>query len=161
MNGRAPHRGPLSNPRWERFAQLLAAGSSQVDAYQAAGYKRHRGSAAELRANPLVAERVSELQGAGAQETVRAVSEKQRFIAAGWKAVADALGRIVPEDAAEVKALVDAVLAAEKDERVNTGGVSDRTASGIDDADTNREEAEREMLEMLEALARRTRRDTE
>jgi hypothetical protein len=50
------------------------------------------------------------------------------------------------------------VLAAEKDERVHTGGVSDRTASGVDDAATNVEEAEREMLE---ALARRTRGDTE
>jgi hypothetical protein len=146
--------GPLSNPRWERYAQLLAVGASQVDAYAAAGYKRHRGSAAELRANPLVAERVSELQGAGAEETVRAVTEKQRFIATGWKAVADALARIKPEDAAEVKALVDAVLAAEKDERVITGGVSDRTAAAV--GTTSDEAAAREMREMLDALAKRT-----
>jgi hypothetical protein len=62
---------------------------------------------------------------------MRAVTEKQRFIATGWKAVADALARIGPEDAAEVKALVDAVLAAEKDERVTAGGVSDRTATRV------------------------------
>src|SRR4030095_233221 len=131
--------GPLSNPRWERFAQLLAAGASQVDAYAAAGYKRHRGSAAELRANPLVAARVAELQRGGAEETLGAVTEKQRFIATGWKAVADALARIKPEDAAEVKALVDAVLAAEKDERVITGGVSDRTAAAVGTTNARRD----------------------
>jgi hypothetical protein len=147
--------GPLSNPRWERYAQLLAAGASQVDAYAAAGYKRHRGSAAELRANPAVAERVAELQRVGADETERAVSQKARFIATGWKAVADALSRIAPEDATEVKALVDAVLAAEKDERVNTGGVSDRTASG-GDAAKHAQEAREELQAMLDALARRT-----
>ena len=38
----------LTNPRYERFAQELAAGNSADGAYEAAGYRKHRGNAARL-----------------------------------------------------------------------------------------------------------------
>jgi hypothetical protein len=36
----------LGNPRYERFAQELAAGNTADGAYEAAGYRKHRGNAA-------------------------------------------------------------------------------------------------------------------
>jgi hypothetical protein len=41
--------GELDNPKYERFAQELAAGKTA--AYEAAGYRKHRGNAARLSAN--------------------------------------------------------------------------------------------------------------
>lgn len=43
--------GPLRNIRHERFAQLLAEGQTQVEAYVAAGYKR--GKKVDCTANKL------------------------------------------------------------------------------------------------------------
>jgi hypothetical protein len=54
--------GPLKNARHERFAQELAKGQSQVEAYAAAGYKPDRGAATRMSANVSVRERLAELQ---------------------------------------------------------------------------------------------------
>ncbi|MBP0484660.1 terminase small subunit [Sagittula salina] len=62
--------GILPKERHEVFAQRLAAGASQVDAYEAAGYKRHAANAARLAANPDVQARVAELQEIAAQGAV-------------------------------------------------------------------------------------------
>jgi hypothetical protein len=53
--------GPLKNTRHERFAQELAKGKSQVDAYETAGYKPNDGHAARLAGNGRVRDRVLEL----------------------------------------------------------------------------------------------------
>jgi adenosyl cobinamide kinase/adenosyl cobinamide phosphate guanylyltransferase len=52
---------PLKNVRHERFAQELAKGKSQLEAYVAAGYKPDRGAATRLSANVSVRDRVLEL----------------------------------------------------------------------------------------------------
>lgn len=62
--------GPLKNARHERFAQELAKGKSQVDAYAAAGYQPDRGAAARLSANVSVQERAEELKGRAAEKAV-------------------------------------------------------------------------------------------
>jgi phage terminase small subunit len=62
--------GPLKNARHERFAQELAKGKSQVDAYEAAGYQPDRGAAARLSANVSVQGRVAELQERAAEKAV-------------------------------------------------------------------------------------------
>jgi phage terminase small subunit len=59
--------GELSNPKYERFAQELAAGSTADAAYEAAGYRKHRGNAARLSANERVKDRVREIQSIGAE----------------------------------------------------------------------------------------------
>lgn len=51
----------LSNPRHERFAQELAKGKSQVEAYESAGYQPSRSAAARLAADVSICARVSEL----------------------------------------------------------------------------------------------------
>ena len=43
---------PLKNTRHELFAQALAGGKTGDAAYQAAGYKPHRGNACGFRFNP-------------------------------------------------------------------------------------------------------------
>jgi phage terminase small subunit len=57
----------LANPRYERFAQELAAGNTADGAYEAAGYRRHRGNAARLSANERIKNRVREIQAVGAE----------------------------------------------------------------------------------------------
>lgn len=58
----------LSNPRYERFAQGIAKGKSQTDAYLYAGYtpnkegKGDRSNAGTLARRPEIAERIAELQ---------------------------------------------------------------------------------------------------
>ena len=51
----------LRNAKWEAFAQGLAKGLDNDDAYVAAGYKPNRGNAARLKANESIAARVDEL----------------------------------------------------------------------------------------------------
>ena len=73
--------GELSNPRHERFAQELAAGNSADAAYEAAGYRKHRGNAARLSANEHIKNRVKEIQAVGAERaavTYRASSRKRK-----------------------------------------------------------------------------------
>jgi hypothetical protein len=59
--------GELTNPWHERFAQELAAGNSADAAYEAAGYRKHRGNAARLSANEHIKNRVKEIQAIGAE----------------------------------------------------------------------------------------------
>jgi len=59
--------GELQNPRHERFAQELAAGNTADAAYEAAGYRKHRGNAARLSANERVKDRVREIQAVDAE----------------------------------------------------------------------------------------------
>jgi hypothetical protein len=59
--------GELANPRYERFAQELAAGNTADGAYEAAGYRKHRGNAARLSANENIKNRVREVQAVGAE----------------------------------------------------------------------------------------------
>lgn len=52
----------LDNPKHERFAQLLAKGKTQTEAYVEAGYKADDGNAARLTGNDKVQARVAEIQ---------------------------------------------------------------------------------------------------
>lgn len=56
----------LNNIRHERFAQELAKGKGQTEAYVAAGYKENRSAASRLAEDVNVCERVRELQERGA-----------------------------------------------------------------------------------------------
>lgn len=51
----------LKNAKWERFAQELAKGRGQAEAYVAAGYAPSEPNASRLTSNDKVAARVSEL----------------------------------------------------------------------------------------------------
>jgi len=57
----------LSNAKHERFAQELAKGKSQADAYATAGYKPSEPNASRLTRNDKVAARVAEILGRGAK----------------------------------------------------------------------------------------------
>jgi hypothetical protein len=60
----------LKNPKRERFAQELAKGKSQIDAYETAGYRPDSGAAARLSGIISVRARVAELQAAKADRVV-------------------------------------------------------------------------------------------
>jgi hypothetical protein len=59
----------LQNPKHERFAQELAKGRPQIEAYAEAGYKVDQGAASRLSRNVKVQERVSEILERGAVRT--------------------------------------------------------------------------------------------
>lgn len=71
--------GPLKNARHERFAQELAKGKAQHDAFQLAGFKAS-GNAARVNASRLltdanVAARVLELKEKAAERTIVTVAD--------------------------------------------------------------------------------------
>jgi phage terminase small subunit len=57
----------LQNPKHERFAQELAKGKSQAEAYAGAGYAPSEPNASRLTRNDKVQARVAELQDRGAK----------------------------------------------------------------------------------------------
>jgi hypothetical protein len=52
----------LANPRYEAFAQARAKGMLLMDAYESAGFVRHRGHPSRLALRDEVAERIAELR---------------------------------------------------------------------------------------------------
>lgn len=69
----------LANPKHEAFARNLAKGMDATDAYEAAGFKRHRGNASALRAKQNIASRVRELVEAVTERAVeRIVYDKEQ-----------------------------------------------------------------------------------
>ena len=52
----------LQNPKHEKFAQALAQGRTQLEAFVEAGYKNHGGNASSLANKQHIVERVAELQ---------------------------------------------------------------------------------------------------
>ena len=59
----------LENPKHERFAQELAKGKSQIEAYVEAGYKPNDGHAARLAGDGRISGRVAEILNRGAIRT--------------------------------------------------------------------------------------------
>jgi phage terminase small subunit len=77
----------LSNARHERFAQGLAKGLSQSDAYEEAGYKPSRSAAARLAADVNICKRVATIQGKAAERTeITVASITERLLAIATKA---------------------------------------------------------------------------
>lgn len=54
--------GIINNHRWEQLSQNLAGGMSEVDAHEAAGYKRNRHNASRLATQEHIRARVREIQ---------------------------------------------------------------------------------------------------
>lgn len=105
--------GALSNPRHERFAQALAKGKTQLQAYVEAGYKPDDGAAARLSGNVRVRTRLTELQqraAVRAEITVASITERLLAIAARAEEKEDApmlsVARASYMDAAKLNGLV-------------------------------------------------------
>lgn len=71
----------LDNPKHELFAQELAKGKTEVDAYVAAGYKRDDGNANRTANLPDVATRVQEILGKAAKRAEITVEKVLRELA--------------------------------------------------------------------------------
>jgi len=103
----------LSNPKHERFAQLLAKGETATEAYILAGYKANDGNAATLKGNQRVRERVAEIQERAAIRTeisVASITESLLRIADKAEKLADSSGlsvaRATQMDVAKLNGLV-------------------------------------------------------
>lgn len=68
----------LSNPKHEAYAQALAKGKTQTEAYEAAGYKGDRTAASRLATNVNVQSRVAELQSRAAAKAVVTIEDIAR-----------------------------------------------------------------------------------
>ena len=125
---------PLSNPRWERFAQGLFEGLSADEAYVKAGYSENRGNASRLKSNESVSMRVAELQSEIAKENVVSVgSLLAELESARQKATSlDQFSAVVRS--IEAKARISGLLT-QKIEVTNGGNVFDDCESTADVAD--------------------------
>lgn len=91
----------LDNPRHERFAQELAKGRTQAEAYAEAGYKPSEPNASRLRSNDKVQSRILEIQERGA---VRAEITVASILEELEQARVAALGAETPQSSAAVSA---------------------------------------------------------
>src|SRR4051812_24033431 len=85
----------LKNARWERFAQELAKGKSQTEAYALAGYTGDRTAASRLATNVNILGRVTELKKRGAERaelSIETVTRRLVGIADKGEALKDAPG---------------------------------------------------------------------
>jgi hypothetical protein len=105
--------GPLKNARHEKYAQELAKGSSQVDAYAAAGFAPNRTCASRLQTNANIRARVEELKSKAAERTivtVEGITERLLNIAKKGEGATDApllsVGRAALMDAAKLNGLI-------------------------------------------------------
>jgi hypothetical protein len=80
----------LENQRWELFAQGLAKGLTQGEAYLQAGYKRSPSAPSRLFENVRIKDRVQELIG---RQAVNVVINKQYLMEAAIENLEKALGR--------------------------------------------------------------------
>jgi phage terminase small subunit len=104
---------PLQNQRHELFAQELAKGATQTDAYITAGYKGDRTAASRLSTNSNVQARVAELQERSAlrtEVTVASITERLLGIAtkgeSSTEAAMLAVARASLMDAAKLNGLI-------------------------------------------------------
>lgn len=91
----------LSNPRHERFAQELAKGKSQIEAYEAAGYRPNPSAASRMSTDVKICERVAEITERGA---IRAEITVASLLEELEQARAAALGAETPQSSAAVAA---------------------------------------------------------
>jgi hypothetical protein len=103
----------LDNPKHEIYAQELAKGASQKDAYETAGYKPSEQHACRLASNGKVAARVSEIMGKAAvraEISIASVTESLLRIAEKAEQLRDASGLSVARnawmDAAKINGLI-------------------------------------------------------
>jgi phage terminase small subunit len=91
----------LKNPKHERFAQELAKGKSQIEAYEAAGYRPNPSAASRLSDDVKVCERVAEITERGA---IRAEITVASLLEELEEARMAALGAETPQSSAAVSA---------------------------------------------------------
>jgi phage terminase small subunit len=103
----------LTNAKHERFAQELAKGRTQAEAYEAAGYAPSEPNASRLTSNDKVAKRVAEIQeraAVRAEITIAGLTESLMRLASKAEALQDASGfqasRASLMDAAKLNGLV-------------------------------------------------------
>jgi phage terminase small subunit len=107
----------LKNPRYERFAQLLASGKTATGAHEEAGFKRSRHNASHLAAKPEIGARVQQITTVAAE---RAVVTVESLIAEAEEARAAAMAD--GQYAAAVAAIKEkGVLSGKRIERRETG----------------------------------------
>ena len=134
----------LKNAKHERFAQELAKGKSQAEAYVAAGYKPSRSAATRLAADVNICERLAAIQERGAvraeltladiideleearQVALTAATPQSGSAVAATMGKAKLLGLVV--DKAEVKSEVEVTDARERLARIVAGHAPARDA---------------------------------
>ena len=144
----------LDNPRYETFAQELAKGATQEEAYKTGGYKPSRSHASRLVTNGNVRDRVAEIMSAAAERaeiSIASVTENLMRIAQKAEQLRDASGLSVARnawmDAAKVNGLI--IDKAEHTNRtVDPNSLSDAEIVAIIEAGAGRQsctEAERRL----------------
>jgi len=93
----------LSNPKHERFAQELAKGKTQAEAYQTAGYAASEANASRLTSNDKIQARVAEILERGAiraEVSVASITERLIRISEKAETIGEPAGLSVARQAA-------------------------------------------------------------
>jgi hypothetical protein len=123
--------GPLRNTRQEAFCQLMATGSTNIAAYEAAGYKPDHGAASRLSSNVRIRARITELQATAAR---RAVITTETLIADAQRLqdAAEADGQHnAAINALKVKAVLAGKWVAISETTVNRGDAASESLEGL------------------------------
>ena len=93
----------LRDPRREAFAQARAKGALLIDAYESAGFVRHRGHPSRLALKEEVAERIAELRALQTEiEDVSPLPQENRGVRLTTEAVVEREGSDKPVCIAEL-----------------------------------------------------------
>lgn len=106
----------LANPKHEQFAQLLARGAKQREAYVQAGYAPNPGAASKIANSTKVLERVNEIKGVISKQIVKAMEAPTEE---NWQTLAD-MGLTMPWVAAQFKMIYQEAMQAGQFPAANT-----------------------------------------
>lgn len=121
----------LKNPKHERFAQQLAAGRSQVEAYELAGFagSPRRNASNTLARNPPIGQRVAELmqEKSRIEQDATKIAARKVAVDKAWvmEKLVDVVTQCLPGDAALTRsALIGDGITGDRPRRVNPAGAT-------------------------------------
>lgn len=115
-------REPLSNAKWENFCRIVVTGKSPEEAYEAAGWKRHRANAWRLRNRPEVSQRIEYMQRQAADAATGSSAEAIKAAGLTREWVLERLMQIAEEGTGRALTKLR-IRVKKKDESKEKGGV--------------------------------------
>jgi len=119
----------LRNAKHEAFAQALAKGRSQEDAYADAGFKPHRQNASRLMTNDDVRRRVEEIKGRIAEKAEWTAADRLSALKSIFDREAEKDARVAISAIAEANKMQGSYAAAKMDHTSSDGSMSPRPAT--------------------------------
>ena len=121
----------LRNAKHEAFAQALAKGRSQEDAYADAGFKPHRQNASRLMTNDDVRRRVEEIKGRIAEKAEWTAADRLSALKSIFDREAENDARVAISAIAEANKMQGSYAAAKMDHTSSDGSMTPKPALDV------------------------------